>query len=335
YPQLAEAIGAAGSAEAHWRQIGATSGLNPTAWFDEAWYLQANPDVQASVARGETPSGFQHWLAQGAAELRSPSPGIDMAGLPGTPEETPLARFRRRLARQAKPARLPAKAPKPLVDPILARLTATPGAALHDAYLSRLLADLALVAPTTAQRLKPLLGANEQVIASMALDAAPSSEPLVSIIMPSFNRGFLIAEAIQSVLDQTWSNWELIVCDDGSTDKTPFVVERFVDPRIRYLRLEKTNGAIARNHGLRFARGRYIAFLDSDNLWHPLFLAASVGRLHQSGAAWLYSGFLDNRMLGARFAEAELKNRPFDYQALLARNYIDLNAIVIDRAVYD
>ncbi|MBD5220299.1 MAG: glycosyltransferase family 2 protein [Bacteroidales bacterium] len=93
---------------------------------------------------------------------------------------------------------------------------------------------------------------------------------LVSIIMPTYNCGGYIAESIRSVLAQTYSNWELIIIDDSSTDNTKTVVDKFVlnDSRIKYYCLEVNSGAaIARNMALKLAKGRWIAFLDSDDLW--------------------------------------------------------------------
>lgn len=95
-------------------------------------------------------------------------------------------------------------------------------------------------------------------------------EGLVSIIMPSYNTGRFIAESIESVLAQTYTNWELIVVDDCSTDDTDSVVTRFNDNRIRYFKNEKNSGAaVSRNKALREAKGEWIAFLDSDDLWLP------------------------------------------------------------------
>lgn len=94
---------------------------------------------------------------------------------------------------------------------------------------------------------------------------------LVSIIMPSYNTAEYICESIQSVQAQTYPNWELIIVDDCSTDETDEVVRSFLaDARIRYLKNEKNSGAaISRNYALREAKGRWIAFLDSDDLWSP------------------------------------------------------------------
>lgn len=94
---------------------------------------------------------------------------------------------------------------------------------------------------------------------------------LVSIIMPSYNTDKFIAETIESVLSQTYSNWELIIIDDCSTDNTDRVVEKYLtDKRIRYLKNKHNSGAaVSRNRALREARGKWIAFLDSDDLWMP------------------------------------------------------------------
>mgnify|MGYP002678903474 CR=1 FL=1 len=92
---------------------------------------------------------------------------------------------------------------------------------------------------------------------------------LVSVIMPSYNTEKYIAESIRSVQNQTYQNWELIIVDDCSTDKTDAVVESLMeDTRIRFLRNDHNSGAaVSRNYALREAKGRWIAFLDSDDLW--------------------------------------------------------------------
>lgn len=93
---------------------------------------------------------------------------------------------------------------------------------------------------------------------------------LVSIIMPSWNTGAYIAESIESVLKQTYEQWELIIVDDCSTDDTDEIVAQYSDKRIRYLKNKKNSGAaLTRNRALRIAQGEWIAFLDSDDLWLP------------------------------------------------------------------
>lgn len=95
-------------------------------------------------------------------------------------------------------------------------------------------------------------------------------EPLVSVILPTYNRAGLLPRAIDSVMGQSMDDWELLIIDDGSTDDTVDVVRSYGDPRIR-LEAHDHNmgGSAARNTGLRLARGRFVAFLDSDDEWLP------------------------------------------------------------------
>lgn len=94
---------------------------------------------------------------------------------------------------------------------------------------------------------------------------------LVSIITPSYNTAQYIGQTIASVQAQTYGNWELLIVDDCSTDDSDQVIAPYLaDQRIRYLKNEKNSGAaISRNYALREAKGKWIAFLDSDDLWHP------------------------------------------------------------------
>ena len=95
---------------------------------------------------------------------------------------------------------------------------------------------------------------------------------LVSIITPAYNSAKFIAETIQSVQNQTYENWEMLIVDDGSTDKTEAIVLSFVnkDKRIQFHKLKQNSGAgVARNTAIEKVNGNYIAFLDSDDLWKP------------------------------------------------------------------
>lgn len=105
--------------------------------------------------------------------------------------------------------------------------------------------------------------------------------PAVSIIIPSYNRMAILPKAIDSVLAQGFTDWELLVVDDGSTDETERVVSEYATrhPAIRYLRQENKKQAAARNHGIREARGKYLAFLDSDDEWLPGKLERQVALL--------------------------------------------------------
>lgn len=107
---------------------------------------------------------------------------------------------------------------------------------------------------------------------------------LVSIIMPSWNTERFIAETIQSVIDQTYKNWEMIIVDDCSKDNTDAVVASFKDNRIKYLHNEKNLGAaLTRNKAMREAQGEWIAFLDSDDLWTSEKLEHQINFMKKNG----------------------------------------------------
>ncbi len=109
------------------------------------------------------------------------------------------------------------------------------------------------------------------------------NQPIVSVVIPTFNRANLLPRAISSVLAQTFSNFELIIVDDGSTDNTAEVVNEFADPRIRYIALGKNcGGSHARNQGIQSARAEFVAFLDSDDEWLPKKLELQLARLQSS-----------------------------------------------------
>lgn len=115
---------------------------------------------------------------------------------------------------------------------------------------------------------------------------------LVSIIMPSYNTAPYIKQTIQSVLDQTYTNWELIIVDDCSTDNTNEVVDTIKDCRIHYLKNEKNSGAaISRNKALREAKGQWIAYLDSDDLWMPEKLEKQIKFMEENGCAFSYTNY--------------------------------------------
>lgn len=116
---------------------------------------------------------------------------------------------------------------------------------------------------------------------------------LVSIIMPSYDTARFISETIDSVLRQTYVNWELIIVDDSSTDNTDEIVGAYLaDKRIRYIKNEKNSGAaVSRNRALREARGKWIAFLDSDDLWLPEKLEKQLAFMAKNGYDFSYTNY--------------------------------------------
>lgn len=119
---------------------------------------------------------------------------------------------------------------------------------------------------------------------------------LVSIITPTWNCARFIEETIQSVLAQTYQNWEMIIMDDCSTDNTYEVVKPYIDKdnRIQYRCNEKNSGAaITRNNALKTARGKWIAFLDSDDLWKPEKLEKQLTFMHNHSLCFSYTNYVE------------------------------------------
>lgn len=134
--------------------------------------------------------------------------------------------------------------------------------------------------------------------------AMSNSKPLVSVVMPSYNAASYISSTIESVLAQTYAEWELLIVDDCSKDSTRALVHRFEqqDRRIKLIPLEKNNGAPAapRNIGIRTAGGEWIAFLDADDIWHPRKLEIQLEIMRQEGvffSSTLSRNFIDEKLV--------------------------------------
>ena len=119
-------------------------------------------------------------------------------------------------------------------------------------------------------------------------------ETLVSIITPCYNGSDYIAETIESVMAQSYSNWEMIVVDDGSKDSTASIVQNYVekDARIKLIRQKNKGSAAARNNGIKSAKGRYIALLDSDDVWMPEFLEKQIAFMKEKNAVCVYCSYV-------------------------------------------
>ena len=146
---------------------------------------------------------------------------------------------------------------------------------------------------------------------------------LVSIIMPSYNTAKFISETIKSVLAQTYTNWELIIVDDCSTDNTDEVIKPYLsDPRIYYIKNEANSGAaVSRNRALREARGKWIAFLDSDDLWLPEKLEKQILFMKKNDYHFSYTNYIEideNSRENGRSITGPKKNHPtWNVQLLL------------------
>lgn len=156
---------------------------------------------------------------------------------------------------------------------------------------------------------------------------------LVSIITPSFKSERFISQTIESVLAQTYQNWEMIIVDDVSPDNSNEIIEAYCkrDSRIKLIKLEKNSGpAIARNRAIEEAKGRYIAFLDADDLWKPEKLEKQINFMEEKNCALSYSAYetmSEEGVLQNKFIMPPLK---ISYKDLLKSNYIGCLTAVYD-----
>ncbi|MEM9718532.1 MAG: glycosyltransferase family 2 protein [Bacteroidota bacterium] len=117
--------------------------------------------------------------------------------------------------------------------------------------------------------------------------------PIVSIIIPAYNAEPFLGETIQSVIHQEFTDWELIIVDDGSTDKTQIIVEKFTsDPRITYLYKKNEGVSLARNSGFTQSKGAYVAFLDADDLWKKDRLEKMLSKFEGDSALGLVHSYV-------------------------------------------
>lgn len=166
-------------------------------------------------------------------------------------------------------------------------------------------------------------------------DGADDDKPLISVVVPAYNAEGYIRPTLRSVLAQSHANVEAIVVDDGSRDATTAVVEEMAreDPRIRLVRLASNYGAPAgpRNVGVREARGEWIAFLDSDDIWHPDKLKLQLDALSASGARFCSSqmmDFEDERAL-VFTSVANPETRDISFLSLLIKPRVPTSSIVV------
>lgn len=163
-----------------------------------------------------------------------------------------------------------------------------------------------------------------------------TKKPLVSVIIPTYNRDWIVKEAIESVLAQDFSDYELIVVDDGSDDRTPEILAAYEDP-ITVIRQSNRGVSAARNRGIAAATGRLIAFLDSDDLWLPQKLSAQVNFFAENPNAvicqteeqWVRNGVRVNPK------KRHLKFSGMIFERSLALCLVSPSAVMITKALFD
>lgn len=179
--------------------------------------------------------------------------------------------------------------------------------------------------------------ASQQALLNMSQQVNPSPfvEGLVSVVMPVHNSARFLREAIESVLDQTYQNWELLIVDDASKDDSLSIAHEYEkkDTRIRVLLNERPNGipSAPRNIGIRAARGRFIAFLDSDDIFFPWKLEQQLPLFEEEDVTVVYANYEKMKENGQRNNRIVVAPAYTTYKSLLKGNVITMPAGIYDR----
>ena len=159
---------------------------------------------------------------------------------------------------------------------------------------------------------------------------------LVSIITPCYNSERFISEAINSVIEQKYCDWELIIVDDASNDQSPKIIKKFLskDSRIRAIFLKENIGpSQARNKAIRIAKGRFIAFLDSDDLWIPEKLELQINYMISNSVGFSFTSYLHITENGKKTLKKIKAPNRIDYRSYLKNTIIGCLTVVLDRKI--
>lgn len=159
---------------------------------------------------------------------------------------------------------------------------------------------------------------------------------LVSIVTPAYKAARFVGATIESVIAQDYLKWEMLIVDDRSPDDTADIVASYskADPRVKLIRqVENGGAAAARNAALDFARGRYVAFLDSDDVWMPGKLSRQLSFMRDVGAGLSFTSFRRITEDGSRTGRLISVPSSLDYTALLKNTAIVTSTVVVDRSV--
>ena len=167
-----------------------------------------------------------------------------------------------------------------------------------------------------------------------------SEDPLVTVVMPTWNRLPFVEEAVRSVIAQTYRHWELIVVDDGSTDGTADRLQALGERRLKVIsRPHAGHLGELRNRGAAAGSGELIAFLDSDDVWFPQKLEVQINALRESGAGWCYSRFevmdADCRTIPIPVDKFCLLSGDIMRELLILKPTVRTSTFVVRRNVFD
>ena len=161
------------------------------------------------------------------------------------------------------------------------------------------------------------------------------NKPKVSVITPVYNAEKYLSETIESVLKQTYKSFEYLLIDDCSTDNSASIIKEFEekDSRVRYIKLTENSGAaVARNRGLEEAKGRYVAFVDSDDKWYPEKLERQLDFMENNHKAFTYTNYEHITEEGEVLSSPKLPDK-LNYSGLLKNTAIACSTVVIDRQI--
>lgn len=162
------------------------------------------------------------------------------------------------------------------------------------------------------------------------------SNELVSIITPCYNGAKYISETIDSVLCQTYTDWEMIIINDGSKDNSAEVISTYVerDSRIKLINQKNGGSANARNHGIRVANGRYIALLDADDMWENNFLEEQLRFMKEKNALCVYSSYKRIDENSKEILKPVICKKQVTYKQMLITDFIGCLTGLYDTSVY-
>ena len=160
--------------------------------------------------------------------------------------------------------------------------------------------------------------------------------PYVSIVTPCYNAGEYIRETIESVISQTFSDWEMLIVDDCSSDNSVEIIKKMkeCDERIRLLKTENNTGtpATPRNIGIEHSRGQYVALLDADDIWYPNKLEEQLNVIRERDCKIVYSnGDMINE--DGKYVRTMKKQEWVDYRRTLKRNELSCSSTLIEKSI--
>lgn len=161
------------------------------------------------------------------------------------------------------------------------------------------------------------------------------TEPFVSVIIPCYNRSSMIEKTIKSLQEQTYTNYEIIVVDDGSTDNTEEVVKKLVDSKTSYVRKENGERAAARNYGARLAKGSYLNFFDSDDIALPNHLSEAARLISEkNNPEWLHLGYQWANEKGRVYKTENQFRGEFLNDLLADGNHLSCNGVIVRKDIF-